>query len=176
MPDHLQLSYSEAERARVLAQHGLDFKDVPAIFAGPHATVIGYRPEFGMECRLTMGVLQGRHACVVWDLQGEARHIYRMNARPKNGKWISPDDASGITERDRRSATYIVKGRKTTRATYLRAVAKTLNPPRRRGKGKKPAKVSTTLRIPADLLARWRATGPGWQTRMVEKLSEITEQ
>jgi uncharacterized protein (DUF4415 family) len=42
---------------------------------------------------------------------------------------------------------------------------------RRRGKGKKPAKVVTTLRLPADLLERWRATGPGWQTRMVERLA-----
>jgi uncharacterized protein (DUF4415 family) len=27
-----------------------------------------------------------------------------------------------------------------------------------------------TIRIPRDLLAKWRATGPGWQTRMVERL------
>jgi uncharacterized protein (DUF4415 family) len=28
-----------------------------------------------------------------------------------------------------------------------------------------------SLRLPADVIARWRATGPGWQTRMVERLS-----
>lgn len=32
---------------------------------------------------------------------------------------------------------------------------------RRRGPNKRPAKVSTTLRLPADTLARWKATGPG---------------
>ena len=28
-----------------------------------------------------------------------------------------------------------------------------------------------TLRLPPDVIERWRATGPGWQTRMAEKLS-----
>ena len=27
-----------------------------------------------------------------------------------------------------------------------------------------------TLRLPPELIARWRATGPGWQTRMAERL------
>jgi uncharacterized protein (DUF4415 family) len=27
-----------------------------------------------------------------------------------------------------------------------------------------------TLRLPPDVIARWRATGPGWQTRMAETL------
>ena len=28
-----------------------------------------------------------------------------------------------------------------------------------------------TLRLPADVIDRWRRTGPGWQTRMAERLS-----
>jgi uncharacterized protein (DUF4415 family) len=30
-----------------------------------------------------------------------------------------------------------------------------------------------TLRLPADVIEKWRATGPGWQTRMAEKLSRV---
>ena len=30
-----------------------------------------------------------------------------------------------------------------------------------------------SLRLPADIIERWRATGPGWQTRMAERLSKI---
>lgn len=30
-----------------------------------------------------------------------------------------------------------------------------------------------SLRLPADVIERWRATGPGWQTRMAERLSRI---
>ncbi len=42
-------------------------------------------------------------------------------------------------------------------------------------KGGRPRSVSPrqliSLRLPAEVVARWRATGPGWQTRMAEKLS-----
>ena len=34
-------------------------------------------------------------------------------------------------------------------------------------------RVQVTIRLPADVLAKWRATGPGWQTRMAERLSKI---
>lgn len=30
-----------------------------------------------------------------------------------------------------------------------------------------------TLRLPADVIARWRATGPGWQTRMAQRLERV---
>lgn len=29
-----------------------------------------------------------------------------------------------------------------------------------------------TIRLPADVIERWRSTGPGWQTRMAERLSK----
>ncbi len=29
-----------------------------------------------------------------------------------------------------------------------------------------------SLRLPPEVLARWRSTGPGWQTRMVEVLEK----
>jgi uncharacterized protein (DUF4415 family) len=30
-----------------------------------------------------------------------------------------------------------------------------------------------SLRLPADVIARWKATGPGWQTRMAESLQKV---
>ena len=30
-----------------------------------------------------------------------------------------------------------------------------------------------SLRLPADVLERWKSTGPGWQTRMAERLSKV---
>ncbi len=30
-----------------------------------------------------------------------------------------------------------------------------------------------SIRLPSDVIERWRATGPGWQTRMAERLSKI---
>jgi uncharacterized protein (DUF4415 family) len=44
-------------------------------------------------------------------------------------------------------------------------------------KGGRPRSVNPrqliSLRLPADVVARWRATGPGWQTRMAERLSKV---
>lgn len=41
-------------------------------------------------------------------------------------------------------------------------------------KGRRPRSANPrqpiSLRLPADVIARWRATGPGWQTRMAERL------
>ena len=43
-------------------------------------------------------------------------------------------------------------------------------------KGGRPRSVSPrqliSLRLPAEVIARWRATGPGWQTRMAELLGK----
>ena len=54
-----------------------------------------------------------------------------------------------------------------TDATLSRAVVK---------KGGRPRSADprqlTSLRLPADVIARWRATGPGWQTRMAERLAK----
>ena len=29
-----------------------------------------------------------------------------------------------------------------------------------------------TIRLPTDVIAKWRSTGPGWQTRMAERLAK----
>jgi uncharacterized protein (DUF4415 family) len=34
------------------------------------------------------------------------------------------------------------------------------------------ARTSISLRLPPETLARWKATGPGWQTRMANVLSK----
>ena len=31
-----------------------------------------------------------------------------------------------------------------------------------------------SIRLTEDVIQRWRATGPGWQTRMAEKLSRVS--
>lgn len=43
-----------------------------------------------------------------------------------------------------------------------------------RGRPKSPeSKVAISLRLSPDTLARWKATGPGWQTRMAKVLGEL---
>ena len=52
-------------------------------------------------------------------------------------------------------------------------VAAQMLKPKRRGPGKRPRKAVTTLRLPPETLDRWKASGPGWQTRMAEALSRL---
>lgn len=44
-------------------------------------------------------------------------------------------------------------------------------------KGGRPKSASPrqliSLRLPVDVVSRWRATGPGWQTRMAERLARV---
>ena len=30
-----------------------------------------------------------------------------------------------------------------------------------------------SIRLPVDVIERWKATGPGWQTRIAERLSKV---
>ena len=50
----------------------------------------------------------------------------------------------------------------------------------RRGKvnrgGRPPAenpKKLISIRLPEDVIQKWRSTGPGWQTRMAQKLARV---
>jgi uncharacterized protein (DUF4415 family) len=35
------------------------------------------------------------------------------------------------------------------------------------------SKVAISLRLPPETLAAWKATGPGWQTRMAARLAKV---
>ena len=47
---------------------------------------------------------------------------------------------------------------------------------RARGKQKAPTKVSVTLRLDRDVIERFKADGPGWQTRIGETLKKSLRQ
>lgn len=54
---------------------------------------------------------------------------------------------------------------------FGKAKARKMLRPRGRPKADEP-RTAISLRLPPDILARWKATGPGWQTRMVKLLSK----
>lgn len=35
-------------------------------------------------------------------------------------------------------------------------------------------KTLISIRLPEDVIQKWRSTGPGWQTRMAEKLARVS--
>jgi len=54
---------------------------------------------------------------------------------------------------------------------FGKTVAKKMLRPRGRPKSG-AARTSISLRLPPEILARWKASGPGWQTRMVKVLTK----
>ena len=44
---------------------------------------------------------------------------------------------------------------------------------KRGGKPIAPPTKVVTLRLPVDVIAKWKATGPGWQTRMAARLTKV---
>ena len=50
--------------------------------------------------------------------------------------------------------------------------ALTKRKPGQRGPGKRPAKMLVTLRVEPEVVAAYRATGRGWQTRMTAAIKQ----
>lgn len=81
--------------------------------------------------------------------------------------WIDPDDAPELTKEMAKHAEMRVGGKLVRAATgYLtREGVKPGRPP----KGAR-AKQQVTLRLDPDVVAKFRESGPGWQSRMNEAL------
>lgn len=57
-------------------------------------------------------------------------------------------------------------------AVLSKALAARLRRPGQRGPGKQPPKVALSLRLSPEVVAHFRATGPGWQRRIDEVLKD----
>ena len=56
----MRYEWDEAKRKANILKHGIDFVDVPAIFAGDTVTVIDERFDYGETRYLTLGLLKTR--------------------------------------------------------------------------------------------------------------------
>lgn len=72
------ITYDEAKRRKTLEERGLDFRDAPRIFAGPHFDLVDDRQDYGEIRYLTFGTLDDRNVSLVWTPRGDARHIVSM--------------------------------------------------------------------------------------------------
>ena len=67
-------------------KHGLDFRDVPLVFAGPISTFEDLRQSYGESRYLTVGTLAGRMVIVAHTQRGDATRIIsirKANARER---------------------------------------------------------------------------------------------
>jgi uncharacterized protein (DUF4415 family) len=81
--------------------------------------------------------------------------------------WVDPDDAPELTDEFLATGTWQIGDKVVTREEALLAA-------RLHGEGTMDGanKVSTTIKVDADVLAAFKATGQGWQTRMGDALKE----
>lgn len=97
-----------------------------------------------------------------------------MNAKlhATNSTWVDPDDAPELTEEWFDKAQFHIGGQPVSQAEGKAAFREAL----RRGRPKAGAvKESLTVRYDADIIAAFRAGGPGWQSRMNAALREWLE-
>lgn len=92
-----------------------------------------------------------------------------MNVRSPNSSetWVDPDDAPELTDDFFESGIWRVGDQIVSRHEALVEVGKRRGRPAGSG-----TKVSTTIRFDAEVLAAFKATGDGWQTRMNDVLKE----
>lgn len=88
-----------------------------------------------------------------------------MTKKQKHSGSVDHDDAPEWTAEDFRKATWRIGDKVVTRHEARRAI--------RRGRpfAEDPRK-QVTIRLPESVLARWRSSGAGWQTRMAEVLEQ----
>jgi uncharacterized protein (DUF4415 family) len=92
-----------------------------------------------------------------------------MNVKSQNlpQTWVDPDDAAELDDEFYDKGTWRIGDKVVSREEALAEASK----PRGRPLGS-GTKVSTTIRFDAEVLAAFKATGDGWQTRMNDALKE----
>jgi uncharacterized protein (DUF4415 family) len=92
------------------------------------------------------------------------------NNRVTPSTWVDPDDAPDLSKADLSKAAWQVEGRLVAPEVGMAALAAGSR------RGRPPAahhKAPVTLRMDADALAAWRASGKGWQTRAAQALAAL---
>jgi uncharacterized DUF497 family protein len=72
------ITWTEAKRAKTLADRGLDFARAGEVFDGDHRTRITHGGKANEPRFITAGFLDGRMVVMVWTPRGSARHMISM--------------------------------------------------------------------------------------------------
>jgi uncharacterized protein (DUF4415 family) len=94
-----------------------------------------------------------------------------MTAKLQNTptEWVDPDDAPELSDEFFEKATPMIGDRVVSREEFANAAREQMR------RGRPPAespKQSLTVRYDADIVAAFKASGAGWQTRMNDALRE----
>lgn len=90
-----------------------------------------------------------------------------MNVKSKNiaKEWIDPDDAPELTDKDLARGEWTIGGKVVSEKEGREAFAKRLRG-RPIGSVSRSPKKLTTIRLSAEVIEQFRASGAGWQTKI----------
>ena len=93
----MEIEYDNKKRQVTLEQRGLDFEDVPVIFAGSRRiTWQDSRQKYGEIRQITMGELVSRLIIVVHTKRGKATRIISMRkANEREQRWFEEQFTEG---------------------------------------------------------------------------------
>lgn len=74
----MKITFDPSKRDLTLRNRGLDFGRAEDVFAGPSATIVDDRIDYGETRLISAGYLDGRLVVMVWTERGEARHVISM--------------------------------------------------------------------------------------------------
>lgn len=161
----LTTSWDEPKRRGNIEAHGLDFEGAEAIWDNFTITREDTREDYGEKRMVTFGFLHGEVVVLVHTDRGDDMHVifYAKLRNMKRAITLKPPKRISAKVVDRDNPPWSEE---------------MLGPPvLRRGRGpqKAPTKVLTTLRLDADVIAFFRAQGPGYQSRINEALRRVKE-
>jgi uncharacterized protein (DUF4415 family)/uncharacterized DUF497 family protein len=160
----VKIEFDAVKRDKTLEERGLDFADAAKVFRGRRKSVLDGRKDYGEPRFISIGWLDGRMVVLLWTPTGAGRRVVRedkpthVSKKPMQTNWNDLDDAPDLSRPEWRAK---------LAAAPLREGAKIV----RRGRPAlaKP-KQAVSLRLDPDVIAYFKAGGPGWQTRINERL------
>jgi len=141
------------------------------VFAGVTVEIEDTRKNYGETRMICYGLLEGRMVVVGYTPRGADRHIFSMR-KPMTAK-------KSVSRRSLKSDLARVDAHKVSAKEYdeLPELTDEMLARAKVNKGGRPVSPNPrkliSLRLPADVIERWKATGAGWQTRMAERLSKV---
>jgi uncharacterized protein len=179
----VKITFDPKKREVTLRERGIDFADAEMLFEGLTFTEEDDRLDYSERRYRTFGVLAGRLMLVVWTPRGEIRHVISMrkcNDREKRKSrtdWAKVD-AHVVTpeeyhEMPEMTADFLDRAEIRIGETLIRPGCGTMTKP---GRPRSAApKKSVHLRLSPDVLAHFRKSGAGWQTRIDEALRKLAK-
>jgi len=166
----MRITFDPVKRARTLADRGLDFEDAAIVFEGVTVEVEDLRKNYGERRIICYGLLSGRLIVIGYTPRGTTRHIFSMRKATIVKKSVSrrtlKSDLARVDAHSIRAHEYKELPELTAQALSRATVNKGGRP-----RSANPRKL-ISIRLPVDVIERWKATGPGWQTRIAERLSK----